>query len=206
MTTILSLDDCPNIIELMHVILSRAGYNHIGVNSNEAALEALRREPVDLLIQDIKRPGMDGWMFYDYVQQDPVLREIPVLIVSAGTPNRAEPAYYQVDGYLTKPFSPRQVRDEVKRILQLYQERDDAGQRVRREVILRRRLREHEQLAQAALTPDWNGQEINPRTQSILSAIMLVVAEHLPSDESVSPHLPSSRTLGKATLPPQDTP
>jgi DNA-binding response OmpR family regulator len=51
--------------------------------ASKEALSILRNEPVDLLIQDIMRPDMDGWTFYRMMKSEETLRNVPVLIATA---------------------------------------------------------------------------------------------------------------------------
>jgi DNA-binding response OmpR family regulator len=147
MPRILSLDDELGMVELLRLILERAGYEHVGTTDHDTALSILRSEPIDLFTQDLMRPDMDGWEFYELMQSDEKLREIPVLIISAnaqGIEGMLSPRPHEADGYIIKPFGPQELMAEVQRILRLYAgplstEEERAQGRVRRETILRRR-------------------------------------------------------------------
>jgi DNA-binding response OmpR family regulator len=119
-TRILSLDDEPEMVALMGLILRRAGYDYIGATNNHEAWSILRREPIDLFTEDLMRPGMDGWEFYQQMRTDDRLCRIPVIIVTArsrcmdqllGLP------IADVDDYVTKPFSPQELLSSVERVL-----------------------------------------------------------------------------------------
>ncbi len=147
MTRILSLDDCAEIVDLISLILTRAGYDHTGTTDNYDALSILRSEPVDLFTQDLMRPGMDGWTFYELMKSDVALRHIPVLIISTQSQSINKVLglpVCQVDGYLTKPFGPQELLEAVAEILKRHSkplptEEDKARARIRRETELRRR-------------------------------------------------------------------
>ena len=147
MTRILSLDDCAEIVDLISLVLTRAGYDHTGTTDNYDALSVLRSEPVDLFTQDLMRPDMDGWTFYALMKSDPSLRHIPVLIISAKSQSIDKVLglqAYQVDGYLTKPFGPQELLEVIAEILKRHSrplptEEDRARARIRRETELRRR-------------------------------------------------------------------
>ena len=125
MTLILSLDDEPGILELLRLILEYSGYETIGTDDEPEALSILRRQPVDLFTQDMMRPGMGGLDFLHHMKSDPALRNIPVLVISAGMRGiRAEPLEqygldidHDLDGYLQKPFGPWQLLETVETIL-----------------------------------------------------------------------------------------
>lgn len=119
MPTILSLDDDAAMLNLLRLILERAGFASLQTTSSRGALYILASQPVDLLTQDTLRPDMDGQAFYRLLKRDPGTRDIPVVFVTA---------HYDLDfaefcrgvygdGYLTKPFSPRELISEVSRVL-----------------------------------------------------------------------------------------
>jgi DNA-binding response OmpR family regulator len=147
MTRILSLDDCAEIVDLISLILTRAGYDHTSTTDNYDALSILRSEPVDLFTQDLMRPDMDGWTFYELIKSDASLRHIPVLIISAKSQSIDKILglqVCQVDGYLTKPFGPQELLEAIAEILKRHSkplptEEDKARARMRRETELRRR-------------------------------------------------------------------
>jgi len=147
MTRILSLDDCAEIVDLISLILTRAGYDHTGTTDNYDALSILRSEPVDLFTQDLMRPDMDGWTFYELVKSDASLRHIPVLIISAKSQSIDKVLGLQVcrvDGYLTKPFGPQELLEAIAEILKRHSkplptEEDKARARIQRETESHRR-------------------------------------------------------------------
>jgi len=155
MTRILSLDDCAEIIDLLSLILTRAGYEHTGTTDNYDALSILRSEPIDLFTQDLMRPEMDGWTFYDLMKSDVSLRHIPVLIISAKSQSIDKILglqICQVDGYLTKPFGPQELLEAIADILKrrskpLPTEEDKARARIQRETELRRRAQLFQEIA-----------------------------------------------------------
>ncbi len=123
MTTILSLHPEAEILKLLHLILTRAGYTHLCADDSETALAFLRHEHIDLLIQNLMRPKINGCALYQILQNDEKLRSIPVLIVTSLNPayvpetcadliNKLYP-----DNYLIMPFSPQTLIKVVKNIL-----------------------------------------------------------------------------------------
>src|SRR6266478_4799976 len=94
-TRILSLNDDPGIVECHKAILENAGYECLTATNDQWALAILRKMPIDLLIQDIKRPGRDGWSFLQLLKGDPALKDIPMLIVSAAPKDSHEYNVYR---------------------------------------------------------------------------------------------------------------
>ena len=111
MTRILSLDDEPEMLQLLGLFVELAGYEHIRISNSHEALSILRCEPIDLLTQDCLRPDVHGMEFYQLLKSDESLRQIPVLFISAaikpefGDKCRADYG----DDYLTKPFAPKDI-------------------------------------------------------------------------------------------------
>jgi two-component system response regulator VicR len=123
---IVSIEDELEIIDLIKLILERRGFEIIGVASGREGLETVRELKPDLVLLDLMMPGdMDGWAVYQAMQTDPVLKDTPVIVVTA----KDQPIdkvlgihVAKVDAYVTKPFSPQDLLDNVNRVLGL----DDA--------------------------------------------------------------------------------
>lgn len=123
MTRILSLDDEPEMLPLIGLVLELAGYEHLCTTSNTEALAILHNQPIDLFTQDILRPDMDGREFYQIMKADEELRSIPVLCISAtfGPANRMTAfieslAKYR-DDYVAKPFGPEELLIATTRMI-----------------------------------------------------------------------------------------
>jgi CheY-like chemotaxis protein len=122
-TTILSLHAESDILNLLHIIVERAGYEHLFTTNAETALSILQSERIDLFIQNLMRPDINGCEFYDIMQDDKEFRHIPVLIVSAINPLTYPEICFRViqnlypDHYLLMPFSPQALLSAIKRIL-----------------------------------------------------------------------------------------
>ena len=120
MTRILSLDDEPGMLELYGLILGRAGYEYLCTSDDFEAWAILRSEPVDLFTQDLMRPIMDGWEFYQEMRADETLCGLPILVITARAKSIDISAYgdiSQVDGYLCKPFGPNDLLATLQDVL-----------------------------------------------------------------------------------------
>ena len=83
---ILSLNDMLDSLKFCHFFLEREGYQHLYTTNADKALSILQQEPIDLFIQDIDRPTMNGFELYWLMKSKKELRDIPILIVSAWHP------------------------------------------------------------------------------------------------------------------------
>ncbi len=117
MTRILCLDDEPEIIDLLRLIVKPAGYEVLATTSSYEALDILRHQPIDLFTQDFMRPDIDGLKFLQIMKSDAALREIPVLIVAAEMKQAGYDPDRDLAGYVTKPFSPFELLKAVEAAL-----------------------------------------------------------------------------------------
>jgi excisionase family DNA binding protein len=114
---VLVVDDEPGVRELLIKTLTLAEYDVDVSPDGPTALEQLRRERYDLLIADLKMPGLDGLTVVREARR--YNSELPVIIITGySTESSAiEAANLGVSGYLTKPFRARQVLDAAARVL-----------------------------------------------------------------------------------------
>ncbi|MEO5823026.1 MAG: ATP-binding protein [Vicinamibacteraceae bacterium] len=91
------------------------------VSDGLAALDAIRREPPDLLLADVMMPRLDGLELLRTIRADPALRRIPVIFVSARAGEEARVAGLEAgaDDYLVKPFGARELIARVGAVLEL---------------------------------------------------------------------------------------
>jgi len=117
---ILCVEDEPETIELIKLILGRHGYEVLGAKTGIEALETMRREHPDLILLDLMLPGMDGWEVHRQMKADPQLHDIPVIVVTAkaqGIDRVLGLHVVKVDDYITKPFHVQELVEAVKRVL-----------------------------------------------------------------------------------------
>jgi CheY-like chemotaxis protein/KaiC/GvpD/RAD55 family RecA-like ATPase len=119
MTKILLADDEKNIRELGGKLLREAGYKVvIASNGNEAIEKALAERP-DLVITDVKMPEKTGFEVCKALRSDPVLSNVPILILSAlgDEYNKITGFEGGADDYLTKPFKPEILKERISMLL-----------------------------------------------------------------------------------------
>ncbi|MBN1960155.1 MAG: sigma-54-dependent Fis family transcriptional regulator [Deltaproteobacteria bacterium] len=110
MTTVLIADDESNLRKVLCALLKREGYETLAVANGEAAIDVLNSNDIDILITDLRMPGMDGLELLRLVKTiDPSL---PVIVITAhGSVDTAVSAMKEgAFDYITKPFD----RDELK--------------------------------------------------------------------------------------------
>ena len=122
---LLIVDDEPRNIRILNETL-RSSYRIFSANNGQEALEVATVVQPDLVLLDIKMPGMDGYDVCRTMQATPLLRSIPIIFVTALSGEEDEStglALGAVD-YITKPFRPAIVRQRVGIHLELKRQRD----------------------------------------------------------------------------------
>ena len=116
---IIVIEDEPDIVEVISYSLKREGYNVLAVDRGDESINLIRNQSPSLIILDLMLPGMDGLSVCRQLKSDPIVNDIPVIIISA----KGEESDIVVglemgaDDYLTKPFSPRELLARVKAVL-----------------------------------------------------------------------------------------
>ena len=116
---ILIVEDQEDNRMIMRDVLSAAGYELIeAVNGKDGVSRAQSDRP-DLILMDIQMPVLDGYEATRQIKADPNLKSTPIIAVTSyalsGDEAKARAAGY--DGYVSKPFSPRQLLARVREYL-----------------------------------------------------------------------------------------
>ncbi|MHC8514794.1 response regulator [Sporosarcina sp. ITBMC105] len=116
---ILVVDDDPNIVELVTIHLSQAGYEVLKAANGVKALELLEEDLPDLAVVDVMMPGMDG---YELTKRLRAEADIPVLLLTAkGELEDKERGFLAgSDDYVVKPFEPKELLFRINAILRRY--------------------------------------------------------------------------------------
>ena len=119
MPTILVVEDEPAIRELLRVNLVDAGYRVVEAADAEAARHALNAALPDLLLLDWMLPGQSGLALARNLRSDARTRDLPIIMVTARSEEADKVAGLEawVDDYVTKPFSPRELKARIKAVL-----------------------------------------------------------------------------------------
>jgi len=116
--TILVVDDDDGFRRLVVDILAGAGYRTIEAASGDEALQALVREPVDLVLTDQRMPGMDGLELTRRVRAATSPAAVVVMTAHGTIPRAVEAVRLGAADYITKPLeSPAALRQLVRRVL-----------------------------------------------------------------------------------------
>ena len=119
---VLIVDDSPAMRAFVRRVIEMSGFDLIAcfeAGDGRDALQVLRSEWVDVILTDVNMPVMDGEELLTRLEQDELLRSIPVLVISTdATEQRIQRLLSSgACGYVTKPFVPEQLRSAMERIL-----------------------------------------------------------------------------------------
>jgi DNA-binding response OmpR family regulator len=117
---VVCIEDEPEMIDLVKLILGRKGYELTGAMGGREGLDAVRRIKPDLVLLDLMMPDMDGWEVYQQMKADEELMDIPVIVVTAKAQSIDKVLglhIAKVDDYVTKPFGPQELLQSIEKVL-----------------------------------------------------------------------------------------
>ena len=119
-TRLLIVDDEPNLLRAVDAVLRNEGFETATARSGREALLSVARNMPDLIVSDVRMPGMDGYALARRLRFSPDYAHIPIVFLSAKdeVQDRIEGFRSGVDVYLTKPFEPDELLAVIKNILQ----------------------------------------------------------------------------------------
>jgi two-component system, OmpR family, response regulator RpaA len=126
MHTVLVIDDDELVSRTLQRALKMYGYQVMVANGGIEGLQLARRHVPDLFILDIVMPGADGYQVCRQIRGDPLLRQLPVLFLTAKSKDEDKIEGFRAgaDDYLSKPFNMEELQLRVKAILRRIGPRD----------------------------------------------------------------------------------
>ena len=120
--TVLIVEDDSDTRNALAEVLEDGAYRPLTASNGKAALEQLRAATLApcVILLDVMMPEMDGRQFREEQQKDPVLREIPVVVLSAHADGLTAAQQMQAAGFLNKPVELK----DLLRIIEIYCDRD----------------------------------------------------------------------------------
>jgi two-component system phosphate regulon response regulator PhoB len=125
---VLVLDDEPDIVTYLVMLLRDAGYDTLSARNATEGMALIRSEKPDLVTLDISMPQGSGTNFYKELKTDPDLSEIPVVIITAITDESCDPYAFRdtivnhhgvpaPEGYFTKPIDRVEFLSTIRSLL-----------------------------------------------------------------------------------------
>ena len=114
---VLIVDDEENVRRLLRRML-RNKYIVLEAKDGEVAIDIARSQRPDIILMDIMMPNIDGYTACHTIKKDPVTKTIPVVMVTAVGQelNKVLAKEMGADGYITKPFSLRDLLDTIDKL------------------------------------------------------------------------------------------
>jgi class 3 adenylate cyclase len=151
-SVILVVDDNEDNRDMLARRLRRQGYEVPTASGGQAALDALGKSPVDLVLLDVMMPDLDGYAVLQRIKAEPALRDIPVLMISALDEMDSVVRCIQLgaEDYLGKPFDPVLLQARIGACLEKKRLHDQEARSRRELAELNRTLEQRvaEQVAQ----------------------------------------------------------
>lgn len=118
-TTILAVDDSTSVLKMVESALRFKGYAVVAAADGVEALEALERDPFDLVVLDINMPRMDGLSLLRTVRERLEWASLPVLMLTTEgqEADRDRALAMGATDYMVKPFNPTQLLERVAALL-----------------------------------------------------------------------------------------
>jgi len=126
---ILIADDLPDLLQALKETLEREGFVVTAVDNGEQALEAIRADPPDIAVLDLKMPRLTGFEVCAALRADPLLENLPVIILSASGTQDSKVAGLDLgaDDFITKPVDVRELLARIRMILKRSRQGIDAN-------------------------------------------------------------------------------
>lgn len=115
----LVVEDEDSIAMALDFLMTREGYDHSRVADGAKALPRIRDMHPDLVLLDVMLPGASGYEICQGVRLDPSLANVKILMMTArgSAIERRKGLATGADGFISKPFELKELRDEVRRLL-----------------------------------------------------------------------------------------
>lgn len=117
---VLVVEDEDNIAIALDYLMTREGYEHDRVANGAEALARIRATHPDLVLLDVMLPEVSGYEICQGVRLDPTLSDVKILMMTArgSAIERRKGLALGADGFISKPFELKELRAEVRRLLE----------------------------------------------------------------------------------------
>ena len=117
---VMVVDDEPDTIDLVKLILESEGIDVVGANSGSECLDSIDREGPDVVLLDIMMPDMNGWeTFHKIKEKNPHLPVAMLTVKNQEFDKMLGLHVLKADDYITKPFNRRELIERTKGLLEL---------------------------------------------------------------------------------------
>jgi DNA-binding response OmpR family regulator len=117
--TVLLIDDNTAVSEIIKALLEHNGYEVEALTSAERVYELLAQREIDVIVSDVRMPGVDGFALVRRVRGEPATADIPIILLTGLNSMEDEFEGYLAgaDAYMTKPFRARELLATIDQVL-----------------------------------------------------------------------------------------
>jgi two-component system alkaline phosphatase synthesis response regulator PhoP len=122
---VLVVDDELDVVEMLKMMLGNASYDVVSAFDGEEGIKKAKEEKPDVIILDLMMPGMNGFEACKQMKNDPDLKEIPVLVLTAISQHFSDTKYARdlglgllSDDYIDKPVDPNALLNRIATLLE----------------------------------------------------------------------------------------
>lgn len=117
--TVLLIDDNAAVAEIIQALLVRNGYDVEALRSGDRVYALLAQREIDVIVSDVRMPGLNGLELARKVRNDPATADIPIILLTALSSMEDEFEGYLAgaDAYMTKPFRARELLAAIDNVL-----------------------------------------------------------------------------------------
>ena len=118
---ILLVEDEPDIIRLVKFTLEQRNFEVVATSNGLAAIEIASTEKPDLILLDVMMPVINGYETCGRLKKNEKTKDIPVIILSAKAQKKEVDRALKAGAadFIAKPFSPRELREKIEKILSI---------------------------------------------------------------------------------------
>jgi two-component system, OmpR family, alkaline phosphatase synthesis response regulator PhoP len=124
---VLVIDDDPNAVSILQIILEDKGYEMIWANDGETAIQKVYEQNPDVIMLDVMMPGMDGYQVCEVLKNNPKTKDIPVIMLTAKDMGEdVEKALSKkVDWYIAKPYDSKYLVNKIETFIKKRREKEN---------------------------------------------------------------------------------
>src|SRR5919108_1464109 len=114
--TVLVADDDRDVLNLVRFRLERDGLRVVTASDGAEALELARKEHPDVCVLDVMMPKLGGLELVKRLREDPTTADVRIILLTARSADGQVDEGFELgaDDYVTKPFSPQELRQRVR--------------------------------------------------------------------------------------------
>ena len=121
---ILVVDDEPDVVDMLRMMLENASYEVVSAYDGKEGIEKAKKEKPDAIVLDLMMPGMNGFEACKEMKNDPELKAIPVIVLTAISRHFSDTKYARSlgldlvsDDYIDKPVDPNVLLSRIANLL-----------------------------------------------------------------------------------------